>query len=165
LPLAVLAAAVLAFAVAGRSARDSAACPTAAVHYGQPAGADTIGFSGATPPWVGSKNLVGFLFFYGSAPFTHPRGAEIATGGRVAGGETKILWWVRQGTSRNRVVVSGQRLDRSGRFRAAFAVGGPSTFPSVVNVPDAGCWRISVTPGSRPGQPAGSVVFRAVSVR
>jgi hypothetical protein len=87
---------------------------------------------------------------------------------RVAprGISTKVPWWVRRGWSA-RLRLTGVRLDGRGQFRQAFwQAGEPSgypagyhaVFPSIVNVPSAGCWLFTL----RTGRLAGILVVRAI---
>ena len=90
-------------------------------------------------------------------------GALLYAGGRTpTGGNTKVLWRARPlgGT----LVVSGSRLDGQGAFRQEFkgAGGQPGYWPSIVVVPEAGCWLLTVRIVGQSGA-AGIVVTRAVS--
>ncbi len=118
-------------------------------------------------PWVSSSDerIAGALFYYGSKPPFDTTQATIGVGGQAGGGmQTKVLWWI-QNAETGTLTMTGRRLDRPGFFRQV--VPGPSdastaintTYPSIVSVPVAGCWRVSVQSGSE----SGSVVFRAVS--
>jgi hypothetical protein len=92
--------------------------------------------------------------------------AVIPAGGRFAGGpNTKFLWWSPRPASALDVV--GRRLDATtGSFHATFQaatgdVGGRRSeviYPSIVDVPTAGCWGLTL----RIGRSAGLVVFRVV---
>jgi hypothetical protein len=80
---------------------------------------------------------------------------------------TKVLWWVRRGWG-VRLHLTGVRLDGKGQFTQAFQQAGASSsprgyhapFPSIVNVPSAGCWLFTL----RTGRLAGIVVVRAVDL-
>ncbi len=94
-------------------------------------------------------------------------GAETAVvyaGGRAPEGwNTKFLWWSpKPGSS---LWLFGTRLDLPGSFEqvehTAYGITPPVTgpvFPSIVDIPTAGCWAVKVASGSR----AGLVVFQAV---
>jgi hypothetical protein len=90
-------------------------------------------------------------------------GALLYAGGRTpTGGNTKVLWQGRRlgGT----LVVNGSRLDGEGAFRQEFkgAGGQPGYWPSIVVVPEAGCWLLTVRiVGGQTGA-AGIVVTRVV---
>ena len=131
----------------------ASSCATSLVHY-QPdpaAGART----GALP-WVrgtpSSAGLLGQLFYYAGTTWQQaslPR-ARIYTGGRTPnGGSTKILW-LAQGSGAGLVlVVHGRRLERRGSFTQRFSTVGGDQFPSIVNVPAAGCWQLQLISGSK----------------
>jgi hypothetical protein len=79
----------------------------------------------------------------------------IYTGGELpGGGATKILWIVRPMLS-SQLVISGRQLDGSGgfeqQFRSASAAEG-TVFPSIVDVPSAGCWLLTVRNGRVAGR-------------
>jgi hypothetical protein len=141
-------------------------CLSPSVHAAIPAGATTIGFQGTTPPWVATpdRHVVAFLFYYGGRPFRDGRQvpaymahATIATHGRVPQGSTKILWWVRGKGAGPTLTVTGTRLDAAGAFRQVVS-GNGRTFPSIVDVPTAGCWRLSL----RSGKVTGGLIVRAI---
>jgi hypothetical protein len=87
-------------------------------------------------------------------------GAVIYSGGRAPEGwSTKFLWWAPRPGAGLRII--GRRLDGVGRFDQAFASAssdGEIIFPSIVDVPEAGCWAVTV----QTGVSAGLVVFRAI---
>jgi hypothetical protein len=90
-------------------------------------------------------------------------GALLYAGGRTpTGGNTKVLWRARPrgGT----LVVTGSRLDAQGSFRQEFkGAGGPAGYwPSIVVVPEAGCWLLTVRIVGQTGA-AGILVARAVA--
>jgi hypothetical protein len=80
---------------------------------------------------------------------------------------TKVLWWVRRRWG-VRLHLTGVRLDGKGQFSQAFEQAGASSsprgyhapFPSIVNVPSAGCWLFTL----RTGRLAGILVVRAVDL-
>ena len=68
-------------------------------------------------------------------------------------GATKILWRVRGGSRVVRII--GKRLDAAGSFRQQFPAtpsGGGAFFPSIINVPTSGCWRLTVISGNHVGR-------------
>ena len=86
--------------------------------------------------------------------------ALIYAGGRAPEGwNTKFLWWSpRPGSG---LTLSGRRLDGVGRFSQTFGSASAAegtVFPSIVEIPTAGCWAVSV----QTGRTAGLVVFQAV---
>ncbi|MGH3084618.1 MAG: hypothetical protein ACRDNP_11305 [Gaiellaceae bacterium] len=89
-------------------------------------------------------------------------GALLYTGGKTpTGGNTKVLW--RGRPLGGELVVQGSRLDGTTNFRQAFkgAGGQPGYWPSIVVVPEAGCWLLTVRIIGQTGA-AGIVVTRVV---
>ena len=89
--------------------------------------------------------------------------ALLYAGGRSPDGtNAKVLWRARPlgGT----LVVTGSRLDGQATFRQEFrAAGGPPGYwPSIVVVPEAGCWLLTVRIVGQTGA-AGIIVARVVS--
>jgi hypothetical protein len=89
-------------------------------------------------------------------------GALLYTGGKTpAGGNTKVLWRARPlgGT----LVVNGSRLEGVRAFRQEFrgAGGPPGYWPSIVVVPEAGCWLLTVRIVGQTGA-AGIIVARVI---
>jgi hypothetical protein len=91
--------------------------------------------------------------------------AQIYTEGHFPSGSpsTKFLWWSPSAGATLR--IRGVRLDGPGSFaqdaNSATGTSPPVTgpiFPSIVNVPTAGCWAVTLRTGGR----AGLVVFEAV---
>ena len=88
--------------------------------------------------------------------------AVIYAGGRAPEGwSTKFLWWAPQPAASVQLV--GTRLDFPGSFRQSFNAAradddGSIIYPSIVNIPSAGCWAVRVRIGAR----AGLVVFQSV---
>jgi hypothetical protein len=126
----------------------ASACIAAPVSTAAPpdSGAPTI-------PWIHAGPVSGYLFYYGAnGPWkTQPERVMITAGGGVPGGyATKILWHVRGGSLS--VSLVGRRLDGPGRFTQHFSGVGGGFFPSIVVVPNAGCWRITVRSGARSGR-------------
>lgn len=169
---------VTALVVAGRielgaaSSTDTlAACKTARVHHTRnPSGDDRL----AWLPWVRGEprgvGLVGLLWYWPAEwRQRRLRVARIFTGGVApAGYSTKILWVFvgesAKGAGGARLTVRGRRLDATGSFEQEFAAisysgqqGAPS-YASIVNVPSAGCWRLTLSTGTL----RSSVVFQAV---
>lgn len=95
--------------------------------------------------------------------------ALLYAGGVGPGGvNMKIPWWVKRrwGSS---LTVSGRRIGAAGSFRQTFpaALGFSShppgylaVFPSIVDVPTAGCWRLTVSTGNLAGVLVVKVVAR-----
>lgn len=127
-----------------------AACPATTVHYG----ATTVG-----TPWVRSGGVTGHLFAYNGRALMDGRvngsdGLVLYTRGGTGNPATKVLWTTR---SRSAVLtVLGKRLGAAGAFKQRAT--GRGEFPSIVQIPSAGCWRLSVRSGSKHG----TFVVRAV---
>ena len=123
------------------TAADVHAPPVTPVQVGAPKGL----------PWISAgrraHQIVGYLFYY--ADRSRPTGSRwtIWAGGESADSvATKILWAMRKGTATALSVV-GTRLDAVGSFRDRFASIGGGMFPSIVVVPQAGCWRLTLRAG------------------
>jgi hypothetical protein len=86
-------------------------------------------------------------------------GLVIYVRGRSAEGTTKILWSLRRGAGTTLRIV-GKRLDGAGAFSQRLPSSGGGDFPSIVSVPTAGCWRLTL----RSGRVRASVVLRAVEL-
>ena len=129
-----------------------AACPATPVH--------TPGSAASPAPipglaWVRvSPTLAGVLFTWKGSPTL-----ELPTGGAWGDGSTaKVLWWPRGRGGGRALTVRGRSLDGGGSFVEKFSAAS-SGYPSIVDIPSAGCWRIDVTTGKLHG----TVVVRAVS--
>lgn len=95
--------------------------------------------------------------------FTDGGRALLYTGGRTpGGGNTKVPWWVRRGWAPT-LSLSGRRLDGADEFRQSFpmALSPEGVFPSIIDVPTAGCWLLT----ARTGALAGILVARVVAAR
>lgn len=129
----------------------ASACLSAPVSYATPPDP-----SAPHIPWIHAGPVVGYLFYYGAdGPWkTQADRVLISTHGRApGGGATKILWRVRSGSKVVRIV--GKRLDAAGSFRQQFAAtpsGVGAFFPSIINVPISGCWRLTVSSGDHVGR-------------
>ena len=87
--------------------------------------------------------------------------------GQGPGGlNAKVPWWIRRKWGQT-LELTGIRLDADGRFRQEFGIAGnPSSrpdgygavFPSIVDVPAAGCWLFRLLSASL----AGVLVVRAI---
>jgi hypothetical protein len=86
--------------------------------------------------------------------------ALIYAGGRAPEGwNTKFLWWAPHPTGP--LTLTGRRLDGVGRFvqrEGSASSDDGIVFPSIVEIPTAGCWAVTVSMGKT----AGLVVFQAV---
>jgi hypothetical protein len=86
--------------------------------------------------------------------------AMIYAGGLAPEGwATKFLWWSpHPGPD---LTITGRRIDRPGAFRQKFGSAAADegiVFPSIVEIPTAGCWAVRV----QTGRTAGLIVFQAV---
>ena len=93
--------------------------------------------------------VVGYLYGYGDDLRSRSPGrAALFTGGKGPDGRSKILWFARGGQTS--LSVTGVRLDGSGKFARRFPeVGvansrGGSYHASIIDLPSAGCWRLTV---------------------
>jgi hypothetical protein len=87
--------------------------------------------------------------------------ALIYAGGRAPEGwNTKFLWWAPHPTGP--LTLTGRRLDGVGRFVQKFGSASSDdgvVFPSIVEIPTAGCWAVAVSMGKT----TGLIVFQAVT--
>jgi len=135
-----------------------APCHATQVHYRAYPG---IGAGLAPVPWIATSNgaFYGHLFYFEGTPWrlSKPRRARIFTTvvrRRVA---PKVLWISRRGARTGRLVIHGRRLDALGAFTWRESYRSGYQFPSYVEIPAAGCWRVTVSSGGS----SGSVVFDA----
>ena len=115
-------------------------CPATTVHYGP----TPIG-----TPWVRSGAITANLFAYGGSMLMDERvnysdGFVLYTRGGTGNPAMKVLWTTTAGSGR--LTVLGKRLDGTGVFAQRFD--GRREFPSILKIPTAGCWRLSVRSGS-----------------
>lgn len=141
------------------SAAIVAACPASHVHYvSYPA----VGQGLSDVPWIETSNgaFYGHLFYVGGTPwrFSKPVGAHIFTIAKPRNVHPKVLWISRRGAASGHLVIRGRRLDAPGSFVTRNANPGGYQFPSYVEIPTAGCWRVTVSSAGV----SGSVVFVAV---
>ena len=134
-------------------------CHAAPVHYRAYPG---VGQGLASVPWIATSNgaFYGHLFYVEGTPWlrSKPRGVRIFTTvvkRRIA---PKVLWISRRGARTGRLVIHGRRLDALGSFTWRQSYRSGYQFPSYVEIPAAGCWRVTVSSGGS----SGSVVFDAV---
>jgi hypothetical protein len=134
-------------------------CPVSHVHYRPYPG---VGRGLAPVPWIATSNgaFYGHLFYYGGTPWrrSRPVGARIFTTVVQRSVNPKVLWISRRGARTGRLLIRGRRLDRPGSFSWRQSYRSGYQFPSYVEIPAAGCWRVTVSSGGS----SGSVVFAAV---
>jgi hypothetical protein len=110
-------------------------------------------------PWIETKNrrIAGFLFFAGNG--TGPD-SLLHTHGQMPGGSaTKILWYVRAPGGNRRLTLEGRRMGGADTMRQEFPEASPpKNYPSIVTIPVAGCWKLSL----KSGQVRGTVVMQVV---
>jgi hypothetical protein len=102
-----------------------------------------------------SSALLGHLFYYDrDNPWRRKRLARlrIYAGGQSPDGREsmKILWELRRGSA-IALRVQGTRLDASGSFSQELSPAGAAQFPSIINVPTRGCWRLTLRAGKVTG--------------
>ena len=93
---------------------------------------------------------------------TRNGGALLYTHGHGAGLNMKVPWWVGRGRGRS-LGLTGSRLDAGGSFAQEFpmALSPTGVYPSIVDVPAAGCWLLRL----RTGRLAGVLVVQAIDDR
>jgi hypothetical protein len=145
-------------AVARSAVAASSRCDATLVHYKPYAGIQ----AGLAPyPWIASSpssaGLVGHLFYYTAVKAwmrARAPGLQIYSGGQTPNGRAsmKILWELLDGKQALMLNLRGKRLDGSGSFAQSFSPAGPTPtgptqFPSIIDVPKPGCWRLTLTAG------------------
>ena len=124
------------------------ACPATPVHY-------EWSRLSANPPWVvagsGPRRLVAQLLAAYEPTLRDRRVREAPGLTLYAGTQYKVGWlparW--DGLGR-RLIVVAERLDGPERVRYRFPRAlSPRFFPSGITLPTAGCWRLTLTSGSR----------------
>lgn len=134
-------------------------CAATAVHYHPYQGVQP----GLAPlPWIAasplSTGLVGHLFYYDRLNVWRqkqlPR-VRMYSGGQSPDGRLsmKVLWELRHGSALV-LRVQGRRLDGHGSFSEELPPAGSTRFqfPSIITVPTAGCWRLTLAAGMSAGQ-------------
>jgi hypothetical protein len=135
-------------------------CPVSHVRYGpDPAAAGGL----RSIPWITTapgSTFHAYLFYYGATPWPRERrvGARIFTTVKARNVNPKVLWVPQKRGAGRTISISGARLDADGRFSSRYLRASGNQFPSYVEVPAAGCWRVTV----RTGQLVGKVTFIAV---
>ena len=136
-----------------------ATCQTTPVYQG---GTDHSGFTEI--PWVqaepSSSGIRGYLFFADSGASSTYR--FLHTGGGYPDGVTsKVLWETTNPQASDTMEILGKKLSGGNEvFRQSFpeAASPAGDYPSTVNVPTAGCWRLDL----KSGTVRASVVFWVV---
>jgi hypothetical protein len=96
---------------------------------------------------------------WGGWPWQASGPARLTTHGHEGDRNMKVPWWVTRGGGPSLDLV-GTRLDAEGSFRQEFpmALSPKGVYPSIVDVPAAGCWLFRL----RTARLAGVLVVRAV---
>jgi hypothetical protein len=112
----------------------------------------------ATPRRAG---IVGMLFAYDAKIAGEPPVFSLWAGGKAPppGPSQKILWIVRNTHAHGALVVRGRQLGHPVSFQASFmrvydASAKPAEgleYASIIEVPNAGCWRLDVATGGAKG--------------
>ena len=141
----------------GAESNLAATCAATTVQYQRaPSGAP----GGVGGPWVASTNSAfrGYLFYVGATGWarTKPGGARIFTMKADERVYPKVLW-LALGRSKAAISLRRTRLDHPGSFESRYPGVGGGQYPSYIEIPTAGCWRVSVSSGSLHG----SVTFVA----
>ncbi len=109
----------------------------------------------STAPWVQaqpvSSGIRGYLFYAQSATTKSGTYRFLHTGGDYPDGSTtKILWIVDHPQASGPLQIDGTDLSHPGKtFHQTIA--GEGEIPSIVVVPNAGCWHLQITSGSAKG--------------
>jgi len=136
-------------------------CPTTPIYRG---GKQNV-FVTSEIPWVQaqptSSGIVGHLFY---APYTLAEKGSyrfLHTGGvyPTDGTNTKILWTIDHPNILATVQIAGTNLSSPGKTfhqdidptSSPIVVSPPSQYPSIIVVPNAGCWRLQVSSGQASG--------------
>ena len=88
-------------------------------------------------------------------------GLVLYAGGRNGALATKILWAFPTRRSGRVLRVTGRRVDGAGTYTARFPSAGGGEFPSILSLPSAGCWTLTL----RTGGVRRSLVVQAVEPR
>ena len=122
-------------------------CAASAVHY-SPHPNTPQGVGG---PWITTRASLfyGELFYYGSTSWKdkHLRTVRIFTPSASRSVHPKVLWLARAAGAGTTLAIKGRRLDAPGAFSSHSSLTGENQFPSYVEAPRAGCWRVTLTSG------------------
>jgi hypothetical protein len=144
------------------SAADGGWIRPAAYCHPSPVHREAAPGSSLSVPYVRARGaqIHGFLFYFGIAELASETEAVLYTKGQAPGGAaTKILWTVPAIGEAQPLQIVGKRRFGPGRFsmRIGPALGTPPIagtvqYPSIVHVPQPGCWRVTLRSGSLLGQ-------------
>jgi hypothetical protein len=141
------------------TASSSASCAASMVHYlpypGAEPGLAQLPSIAASPITTG---IVGRLFYYDNRNVWKQRQlprVRIYSGGQSPDGRLsmKILWQTQRSVG-VLLHVQGHRLDGAGSFSEQLSptASNARQFPSIVDVPTAGCWRLTLAVGTTTGR-------------
>lgn len=127
-------------------------CPATRVNYQRNRDAGT-GLSDL--PWIaagrGPTRIVGYLFSYlvslSDRRFNESSRLVLPYGGRSSGAAAPKILWIPRGAAGPMLVISGRRLDGPGSFSQSEPVASGG-FPSIVEIPSAGCWELTLATGN-----------------
>lgn len=125
--------------------RATSDCPSTPVHY------TGVGSGGlANIPWVRlGPTGHAYLFYYGPAladgRVNQSAGVVVYTGGGTANVSTKILWAPSRSSAN--AILRGVQLDGNGQFTQRLKASGRA-FPSIVDLPTPGCWKLALRVGA-----------------
>ena len=130
-------------------------CDTTAVRHG----ANPL--DGFFTTWIAARPSSARIFGTFSVSLPGVEGAAIYAGGRFPDGvtNTKVLWLVDEPSGALR--IGGTRPDAQGSFtQTVSAAASPAyAYPSILVVPEAGCWLLKLRTSGR----GGVVVMRALT--
>jgi hypothetical protein len=93
---------------------------------------------------------VGHLFYYAGSAWAASKVLDLriyAGGSDGHGKHMKVLWRPRVRGAGTSLRIVGARLDDSGSFVEHWTAVGGGLFPSIVRVPSAGCWLLTLQTG------------------
>jgi hypothetical protein len=125
-------------------------CPATTVHYQ----ATRVG-----TPWLESAGVTANLFYDSGVTLMDGRVNQSDGAVMYTGTASKILWRAPMRGSGRSLQLTARRLDGPGSFVRRYRTSGGGDFPSLVDVPQAGCWRLRI----RTGKVRASFVVKAVA--
>lgn len=159
----VLFVAAFSFGAPAQVMANPSACVVTPVHYGRHPRIAALAGMPQGVPWIvaqpKSAHIIAFLWF--SPPGARGQAALMHTNGNgpAAGSSDKILWYATQGKPTRILTVTGRNLSSSGTMRGRFTLaGGGGGYPSILDMPTPGYWRVTV----RSGNVKGHVTFEVL---
>ncbi len=127
-----------------------AACPITPVFTGD-TGKSGLGLV----PWMkaepSSAGIIGYLFFADSQLAPAGLYRPLHTGGSYPDGSTTKILWVtdHHGASTSMQITGTKQGTVYAMFQQTFPMASPAgNYPSLVNIPTAGCWQLQLTSGT-----------------